>query len=141
MPLLLFISGLFSSFMFLYIKSGHILDLYCIRLLNGAPFCENYAKLYFEAKHLEKGLNFFFGGGAWNFGGPFFKKSFLFHKKVSFLVNIECCLKFLEYALQVDSSTVFSLYITGLYMFVVCCFFKWFEHEKTHLKLKNKMFL
>ena len=31
---------------------GHILDLYCVRLLNAAPFCENYAKLYFDAKHL-----------------------------------------------------------------------------------------
>ena len=36
---------------------GHILDLYCVRLSNTAPFCKNYAKLYFDAKHLEKGLN------------------------------------------------------------------------------------
>ena len=38
-------------------QAGHILDLYCIQLSNTAPFCENYTKLYFDAKHLEKGLN------------------------------------------------------------------------------------
>ena len=37
--------------------AGHILDLYCIQLLNADPFCENRAKVYFDAKHLEKGLN------------------------------------------------------------------------------------
>ena len=37
--------------------TGHILDLYCVRLSNAAPFWENYAKLYFDAKHSEKGLN------------------------------------------------------------------------------------
>ena len=36
--------------------SGHILNLYCVRLSDVARFCENYAKLYFDAKHLEKGL-------------------------------------------------------------------------------------
>ena len=38
------------------LPAGHILDLYCIRLLNAALFCESYTKLYFDAKHLEKGL-------------------------------------------------------------------------------------
>ena len=38
-------------------ESGHILDLYCVRLLNAVPFCENYVKLYFDATKLEKGLN------------------------------------------------------------------------------------
>ena len=33
---------------------GHILDLYCVRLLNAAPFCKSYAKLYYDAKHLER---------------------------------------------------------------------------------------
>ena len=28
-----------------------------MRQSNAAPFRENYAKLYFDAKHLEKGLN------------------------------------------------------------------------------------
>ena len=59
---------------------GHILDLYCVRLLNTAPFCKNYTKLYFDAKHLEKGLN---GRGC---GGvkimvPFFKKKYPFFIK------------------------------------------------------------
>ena len=38
------------------IYSGHILDLHCVRLLNAATFCKKYAKLYFDAKHLEEGL-------------------------------------------------------------------------------------
>ena len=49
--------------------AGHILDLYRV-----APFCENYAKLYFNAKHLKRGLNR--EGG--NFWCPFFKKKCLF---------------------------------------------------------------
>ena len=37
--------------------SGPNLDLFCVRLPNAVPFCEDYPKLYFDAKHLEKGLN------------------------------------------------------------------------------------
>ena len=33
---------------------GHLLDLYCVRLLKAAVFCQNYAKLFFDAKHLER---------------------------------------------------------------------------------------
>ena len=33
------------------------LNLLWIRQSDTAPFCENYAKLYFDAKHIEKGLN------------------------------------------------------------------------------------
>ena len=33
------------------------LDLFCVRQTNAAPFCENYAELYFDVKHLENGLN------------------------------------------------------------------------------------
>ena len=53
------------------LPAGHILDLYCIRLLNAAPFCENYAKLYFDTKHLEKGLNN--EGRGMKFLVPFFQ--------------------------------------------------------------------
>ena len=42
------------------------------------PFCGNYVKLYFDAKHLEKGLN----RVEWNFWGSFFKKLPFFHKSV-----------------------------------------------------------
>ena len=35
----------------LMLPAGHILDLYHVRLSNVAPFCENYTKLYFDAKH------------------------------------------------------------------------------------------
>ena len=69
----------------LMLPAEHILDLYCVRLLNAAPFFENYAKLYFDAKHLEKGLN---RGEGVTFLVPFFRK-------VSFLANIERCSKFL----------------------------------------------
>ena len=47
---------------------GNILDLFCFQLLNAVPFCKSYAKLYFDAKHLENGLN----SGVENFGPPFF---------------------------------------------------------------------
>ena len=46
------------------------LDFLCIQQLDTAPFCENYTKLYFDAKCLEKGLN----RGWWNFWWPFFLK-------------------------------------------------------------------
>ena len=81
----------------------HILDLYCLQLLNAVPFCKTYTKLYFDAKHLEKlekGLNKGGrGGGGEIFGALFSKKVPFFHKKVLFLANIACCPKFLEYAL------------------------------------------
>ena len=35
---------------------GPNLYLLCVQQSGAAPFCENYAKLYFDAKHLEKGL-------------------------------------------------------------------------------------
>ena len=76
----------------LILPAGHILDLYCVRLLNVALFCENYTKLYFDAKHLEKGLN--------KEGGKIVGA--LLFKKVSFLANIERCPKFLEYSLTRD---------------------------------------
>ena len=40
---------------------GPNLDLLCIRQSNAVPIQENYAKLYFHAKHIEKELNS--GGG------------------------------------------------------------------------------
>ena len=36
--------------------SGLNLDLLCVQQLCTTSFCENFAKLYFDAKHLEKGL-------------------------------------------------------------------------------------
>ena len=58
-------------------QSGHILDLYCVWLSNAAPFCQNYVKLYFDAKHSEKGLN----RGEVEFLEPFFQKSVLLSKE------------------------------------------------------------
>ena len=52
----------------LMLPAGHILDLYCAWLWNVAPFLKNYAKLYFDAKHLKKGLN------RVKFLVPFFQK-------------------------------------------------------------------
>ena len=37
--------------------TGPNLDLFYVRLSNAVPFSENYAELYFNAKHLERGLN------------------------------------------------------------------------------------
>ena len=39
-----------------YTHAGPHLDLSCVRLSNAANFCKNYATLYFDAKHLEKGI-------------------------------------------------------------------------------------
>ena len=50
------------------------LDLLGIQQLGDAPFWENCAKLYFDVKHLEKGLN----KGWWNFWCTLFQKSVLF---------------------------------------------------------------
>ena len=55
---------------------AHILDLYCVQLLNATPFCKNYTKLCFDAKHLEKGLN-----REVKFLVPFFQKKYPFFKK------------------------------------------------------------
>ena len=82
------------------IPSGHTLDLCCVRLSNVASFCENYATLYFDAKHLEKGFKR-------NFWGLFFKKK----KKVPFLANIERCPKFLEYALIFQVLNWFNYFV------------------------------
>ena len=62
---------------------GHVLDLYCVGLTNAALFWENYTKLYFYAKHLEKGLN---GCGVrfLVFDALFSKKVPFFHKKCHF---------------------------------------------------------
>ena len=35
---------------------GPSVNLLCIQQSDAALFCENYAKFYFNAKHLEKGL-------------------------------------------------------------------------------------
>ena len=66
--------------------TGPNLDLLCVQQSNAAPFCENYAKLYFDVKHLEKGLN------RWceTFD------VFFFLKKKTFLANIRCCPNFLD---------------------------------------------
>ena len=53
------------------------------------PLCKNYTNPYFDAKHLEKGLN---RGRGKIFGA-------LFSKKLPFLAIIERCPKFLEYVL------------------------------------------
>ena len=41
----------------LMLPAGQISDLYCARVSNAAPFCENYTKLSFNAKKIKKGLN------------------------------------------------------------------------------------
>ena len=36
--------------------SGPNIDLLCVWISDTVPFCENHANLYFDAEHLEKGL-------------------------------------------------------------------------------------
>ena len=81
------------------VPEQRILELYCIRLLNGASFCENQIKLYLDTKHLEKRLKRIGGRGGGRGLVHFFNKVSFFHKKVLFLANMERGPKFLEYAL------------------------------------------
>ena len=76
--------------------SGHILDPYCVRLLNAAPFCENYMKLWCNAKHLEKELN--------RGGGRMVKiLVHFFHKKSALFPQYWMLSKFQEYALYIKT--------------------------------------
>ena len=72
--------------------SGPNLDLTCVQQSDTASFCENYAKLYFGEKHLEKGLN----RGWWNFWCPFSLK------ELPLLANIGCCRNFLDLTLMIQ---------------------------------------
>ena len=67
--------------------SGPNLDLLCVQQLGAVLFCENYAKLYFDAKHLEKGLNWMW----WDFWFPLSQK-----KKKPILANIGSFPNFLD---------------------------------------------
>ena len=60
------------------------LELLCIRHLDAALFCKNHGKLYFDAKHLEKGLK-----GVEIFG-------YFLSKKARLLVNIRHYPSFLD---------------------------------------------
>ena len=61
--------------------------LYCVWLSNDTSFWENYEKLYFDAKHLKKGLNTGRrgGGGGMGRGGENFGS--LISKKVVFFIK------------------------------------------------------
>ena len=63
----------FPGFPFFKITSPN-LDPLCTLQSNTVPFYENYAKLYFDAKHLKKRLNSVW----WNFWSTFFYNSALF---------------------------------------------------------------
>ena len=81
----------FSYFILTKGFSRSYLDLYCVRLSNAAPFSENYAKLHFNAKHLEKGLN----RSSENFWALFFSKNVpFFHKKYLFWIISSAALSF-----------------------------------------------
>ena len=77
--------------------SGPNLDLYVSGNWTLPPFFENYAMIYFEAKHLEKRLN----RGWWNFWCSIFQKR----------VFIGCCPKFLDQALPFQEKSHFRLYL------------------------------
>ena len=65
--------------------SGINLDLLCVRQSGADLFYENYAKLYFDAKHLEMRLNRVW----WDIWLPFFQKK-------PILANIESYPNFLD---------------------------------------------
>ena len=93
--------------------SGHILALYWAWLSNTVPFCKNDAKIYFDAKQLEKGLN---RGDFW-----------------PFLANIKCCTKFLENPLTitalklslVEPQTIFHSMNYICHWFLLFAFYFW----------------
>ena len=62
-----------ETFSWYILSPGPNLDLLCVWQSDAVTLLsENYAKLYFDAKHLEKRLN----RGWWNFWHLFFKKKF-----------------------------------------------------------------
>ena len=65
-----------------------------MQLSNTAPFCKNYTKLYFDAKHLEKGLN-----------------SVIFLKKVLFFIK-KCPFYSPSPKLLQNISPISQLYVT-----------------------------
>ena len=67
------------------IFTGHILDLYCVRLSKAVRSCENCTNLYIDAKHLEKELN---RGKFW---GPFFIKNCPFGPISNVALNSRIC--------------------------------------------------
>ena len=81
----------------------YILDLYCVWLSSANLFWENYAKPYFDAIHLEKGLER--GGERRTFSKRclFSEENACFHKKSVLSGQYRSCTKFLEYALLVLS--------------------------------------
>ena len=89
-------SILFSSFFFshsfgcceCWLPVSNV-DFLCVQQSDTALFCENYIWLYFDSKHLEKGLK----RGEEIFGAIFFSK------KVPILANIGYCPNFLDEAL------------------------------------------
>ena len=70
----------------LMLSAGRILDLYCVRLSKAAHICKNFTKLYFDAKHLEKGfkrgVGLGVGEGGKSSGALFSKKA---NKKFSLI--------------------------------------------------------
>ena len=68
---------------------------------NAAPFCENYSKPYFDAKQLEKGIEY----EVVKILGPFFLTKCPFLKKVPFLGNVKHCPKFLDLELLIEIET------------------------------------
>ena len=85
---------------------GPNLDLLCIRQLDAVPFGGNYAKLYFDAIHLEKKLNRVHE----IVGVPFFIK-------VPFLANIGRCPNFLDKALGLVQFSQCMLNFIDLFCF------------------------
>ena len=92
--------------------TGPNLDPLCIWQLDATPFCENYEKPYFYAKHLEKKIE----QGVVKFLVPFF---FFFPPiKLPCLVNIGCCPNFQNQALAYKKSVI-MITMTVIMMIII----------------------
>ena len=103
--MILFCSGYVYVFSY-WQYSDPILDILCVRQSDAAPFCETYAKLYFYARHLEKGLN----EGWWNFWCPFWPKS---DAAVIFKIRSWYCFTFFKFLLYITYSSLNYSYLSG----------------------------
>ena len=111
---------------FLMGNQALILDLLCIQQLDAAPSCENCAKLYFDAKHLEKRLS----REWWNFWCLFFKKKCPFWpisdpalifeiRPWNLHKNIQLMLEFLKAPFLVPHFSNYTLMTFLLMLFVI----------------------
>ena len=88
--------------------SGLNLDLLCVQELGTASFCKNFAKLYFDAKHLEKGLQNGHFGWYWKLAKFSKQKSTLLPWNLALVTSGELLIVF-----STKVNLLYLLYSTG----------------------------